>query len=233
MARLKKYKDFMSNTTFVPIGGSEKKETLSKVVSIVGGGINVLVITAATEMKQESESKYRKIFEDLDCMVCFLHCDNAGIDEYENISLLEDCDLVFMTGGDQSKISQCLLGTLFLSRLVERTKKGLVVCGTSAGAAVMSQHMIAGGRTSPVIGTGLSFLPEVIVDSHFGERNRLSRLRTAVQANSESVLIGLGLSEDCGAIVRGRRIEIIGTGKACLVTETGEKYLSPGESMLF
>lgn len=233
MARLKKYEDFMSNTTFVPIGGSESTDTLSKIVGIVGGGINVLVITAATTLKEDSESKYRKIFEELGCSVEFVHCDKTGIDEEENLSLLEDSDLVFMTGGDQSKIVECLLDTLFLNRLVDRSKKGLVVSGTSAGAAAMSKHMIAGGSQKPIIATGLSFLPEVIIDSHFGERNRIARLRKAVEAHTESVLIGLGLSEDCGVIVKGRRIEVIGTGKACLVTESGEVYLSPGESIVF
>lgn len=233
MARLKKYEDFMSNTTFVPIGGSETKDTLSKVVSIVGGGISVLVITAATELKQESESKYRGIFEELGCSVDFVHCDRNEIDDPVNIALLEDSDLVFMTGGDQSKITDCLLGTLFLARLLERSKRGLVVSGTSAGAAAMSENMIAGGKQTPVIGAGLSFLPEVIVDSHFDERNRVARLRGAVDAHDDSVLIGLGLSEDCGAVVRGRRLEVIGTGKACVVTTNGEVYLDPGQTIVF
>lgn len=233
MARLKKYEDFMSNTTFVPIGGSESKETLAEVVGIVGGRITVLVITAATELKEECESKYRKIFEDMYCSVEFVHSDQTGIDNPENISLLENADLVFMTGGDQSKISKCLHNTLFLTRLFDKSKSGLVVCGTSAGAAVMSKYMISGGRAEPKIGAGLSFLPDVIVDTHFGERNRIERLRSAVVANSESVLIGLGLSEDCGAIVRGRRIEVIGGGKACIVTPNGEMYLSPGQSIVF
>lgn len=223
----------MSNTTFVPIGGSETEETLSKVVGIVGGGIAVLVITAATELKNESESKYRKIFEGMDCSVDFVHSDRAGIDDHENISLLENADLVFMTGGDQSRISECLQNTLFLNRLLDMSKSGLVVCGTSAGAAVMSKFMITGGRKEPNIGTGISLLPDVIVDTHFGERSRIERLRAAVVANSEKVLIGLGLSEDCAAVVRGRRVEVMGSGKACIVTPNGEMYLSPGQSIVF
>lgn len=218
----------MNQAIFIPIGGAESKLTLSKLVHMIGGGINVLVITTATLYKKESEEKYKKIFTELNCDVYFVNAsEKADVDTDLHLKLLDNADLVFFVGGDQSRISNCFLGTNFLIEMKRRSYLGLVISGTSAGAAVMSSQMIAGGVDIPKMSEGLSFLSDIVIDSHFSERNRITRLRSAISKNK----IGLGISEDTGVVIKGRKITVFGSGNITIVTQVGEKILTDGESI--
>lgn len=219
----------MNRGIFVPIGGAESVDTLRQVVELVGSGINVLLITAATSYKEEAEEKYTKIFGDMNCEVYTIHAvTRDDIDTDVNLSKLDESDFVFFCGGDQSRISNCLLGSKFLTRMKKMVKHGLVVSGTSAGASVMSSHMITGGKETPSIGAGISLVPDIIIDSHFEERNRIQRLQTAVNMGGNR--IGLGLSEDACAIIRTNSINIIGSGNVTLLTSDGSIVLRPGDT---
>jgi cyanophycinase len=229
MIRIQKYSDFMNRGIFIPIGGAESFDTLKQVIDIVGNKINVLLITMATSYKKDAEVKYTEIFGNMDCYVTILHAQNRNeVDTEENLSKLENKEIVFFCGGDQSKISECLLGTEFLTRMKKKIKKGLVISGTSAGAVAMSSHMIEGGEEIPRVGAGLSLVPNLIIDSHFDERNRMNRLKTAV--NMGGSRIGLGLSEDSAVIISKNSIKVIGNGNTTIITTDGHKVLKPGET---
>jgi cyanophycinase len=229
MIRIQKYADFMNRGIFIPIGGAESLDTLKQVIDIIGNRINILVITIATSYKKDAEEKYTKFFNELDCNVNVLHADNRDeVDTEESLSKLENIELVFFTGGDQSKISTCLLGTEFLTRVKKKLKKGLVVSGTSAGAVAMSSHMIEGGKETPRVGAGLSLLPNFIIDSHFEERNRMIRLKKTVDLGGTR--IGLGISEDSAVVINKNTIKVIGNGNTTLITTDGHKILKPGET---
>jgi cyanophycinase len=100
------------------------------------------------------------------------------------------------------------VGTLFERDLMALWNRGGVVGGTSAGAAILSQRMIAGGNPLPRLGVGFEFLPDAVIDQHFSQRNRLPRLRSAIASGPP--LFGVGIDEGTALIVEGRRIEVIG-----------------------
>lgn len=218
----------MNRGVFVPIGGSETSSTLEKVIQSVGGISKVLVVTSATSMKESTRNKYDLIFKKLGCEVDFIEAsDRKGVDYDESIGKLEGTNMIFFTGGDQSRLCDCFIGSEFLSRVKAMLRNGLVVCGTSAGAVAMSNTMITGGEGVPKTGKGLSLIPNVILDSHFDERKRWHRLKCAVDYLG---LPGIGLSENTGVIFRNGAFEVVGTGNATIVTSDETRVMSPGQT---
>ena len=100
---------------------------------------------------------------------------------------------------------------------------GGVIAGTSAGAAVMSRHMLAQGAPTPTpekdvvsMDIGLSFMPNAIVDQHFSQRHRLSRLLSALAQRPD--LLGVGIDEDTALVIEpNQSVEIVGRGAVTLV----------------
>lgn len=115
---------------------------------------------------------------------------------------------VWFVGGDQNKVTGVYLGTKTQERLYELLERGGVIGGTSAGAAIMSQVMIAGGRSEPRLGSGLGFLSGAIVDQHFLKRRREGRLIKAVSARPG--LVGLGIDEGTAIVVQGTTLRVLG-----------------------
>jgi len=130
---------------------------------------------------------------------------------------------IFMTGGNQLKLSSVIGGTKLGGAILEAHGRGVVVAGTSAGASAVATHMIAFGTSGATpkhrmaqVAVGLGLLVNVVVDQHFEQRTRLGRL-LAIVAQSPS-LIGLGLDEDTAAIVYADdTLEVIGRGSVTIV----------------
>ena len=198
------------NENFALIGGAESKRTLELIINELGTS-NILVITTATAYKEDSEKKYTKLFNSLGCNTDFIHASISDeVDTKENLNKLKNADAIFFTGGDQSRITKCYLGTSFLDEMRRRVSEGTPLIGTSAGAMSMSQDMIAGGDESPIMGKGLSMLPNIIIDTHFQERNRKPRLKMAVRDTQNK--IGIGISEDTAIVFKGKKIITFGKG---------------------
>jgi cyanophycinase len=133
-------------------------------------------------------------------------------------ALLEDVTGVFMTGGNQSKLSSVVAGTRLGDAIQRAYGLGAVVGGTSAGASVVSAHMVANGAEGVTpkermvqLAAGLGLIDGVIVDQHFDQRHRYGRL-LALVAHSPA-LLGLGIDEDTATIVtEGRYVEVLGRG---------------------
>ena len=135
-------------------------------------------------------------------------------DDPEFSKMLETATAVWFLGGNQNWLSQTYYGTRTEERLHGVLARGGVIGGTSAGAAIMSRHMIADGRTEPLMSTGFGFLPGTIVDQHFRKRNRQDRLMRAMQLRPGTV--GVGIDEGTALLVRGRSLEVIGDSDVCL-----------------
>jgi len=136
---------------------------------------------------------------------------------------------IFFTGGDQRDIVERLKRTP-VGRAIRRAHlQGKAIGGTSAGAAALSDVMIADGARSLDAngrtlyqGPGLALLPGVIVDQHFSERRRLARLVESVSQHPD--FVGLGVDEDTAAIVRGKDVYVMGSGSVTLVTTTRPRH---------
>ena len=128
----------------------------------------------------------------------------------------DDATGVFLTGGNQLRLSSTIGGTPLAQAIVRRHREGAVVAGTSAGASAMSTHMVAFGASGATpkqrmvqMAAGLGLLPGVIVDQHFEQRNRLGRLLAIIAQNPS--LLGIGVDEDTAGVVGPDRVlEVVG-----------------------
>lgn len=227
----------MIKGTLIPIGGNEDKGyhqesrfrmdyisegILSRVLSESGGSsARVLVITTASGIPEEVGASYVDAFGKLGCkQVTPLYIDSKEkADQEDTIQLLQECDCVLFSGGNQSKITKSLKNTRFHQVVKERYhREEFVVAGTSAGAMCMSKEMIAGGSSvqSFVKGAvnmkkGMNLIPQLIIDTHFIQRGRFGRIAEAVARFPDK--IGIGLAEDTGLIIRqGNYCDVIGSG---------------------
>ncbi len=236
----------MIKGTLIPIGGNEDKGLhranrfrmdyisqgiLARVVFESGGNkANILVITTASGIPEETGKNYIDAFARLGCEnVQHLYiCSKFEADSEANIRKLRAADCVMFSGGNQSKITTHIKKTKFHKILMQRyTNEEFVVAGTSAGAMCMSNEMISGGsskesfiKASTKMRQGMSFIPEIIIDTHFIQRGRFGRLSEAVARFPERV--GIGLAEDTGMVIRnGNDCDIIGSGMV-IVFDPGE-----------
>ena len=205
--------------TLVAIGGGEDKENDRRVLRRIveeakGGAKTVVVVAAASREPVETSRPYLRAFEDMGIPhVRPLDLQSRReVEERRTEERLEEADVVYFTGGDQVRLADVLRGSKALDVIRARYEDGAVIAGTSAGAAAMSATMLAGGEVEE----GLGLLPHTIIDTHFIQRGRFSRLIEAV--TQEPHLIGLGISEDTAFVVRdGHRLEVIGSDNVIVV----------------
>jgi cyanophycinase len=220
----------------VIIGGAEDKsgdcKVLREFVRCAGGTkARIAVLTAATSLPGEVGEDYMHIFERLGVedvrVVDTERRDDA--ERPENLEIIEKATGVFFTGGDQARIIEYIKGTKLDELLHQRHAQGMVVGGTSAGAAMMPDVMIIEGdsETNPradvvEMGPGMSFLPGIIIDQHFAQRGRLGRLIAALVQQPAD--LGFGIDEDTAIIVNGDEVRVVGRGSVTIVDESGATY---------
>lgn len=198
-------------------------QILSRIVQEAGGhDAKIEVITSASSIPEEVGQNYLDAFAKLGCSNVS-QMDIRTRDQVQTKEMIERiraCDGVMISGGNQLRLSSLFGGTEFLEILSERywEEPDFVIAGTSAGAMAMSNTMIYQGSSTQAllkgevkITTGLAFMKDVIIDSHFVTRGRFGRLAQAVAANPSCT--GIGLGEDTGVLVtEGRFMEAIGSG---------------------
>jgi cyanophycinase len=124
---------------------------------------------------------------------------------------IDESSAVWITGGDQSRLADRYRATVLVERLVRLLDRGGVLGGTSAGAAILSDRMIIGGVSDPMMGQGFGFLPRVIIDQHFSQKDRFERLSKSVVKHPE--MVGIGIDESTGLELRGAMARVIGRGR--------------------
>ncbi len=222
----------------IPIGGAEEKlgnpEILERFVSLCGGtDARISIIPTASQL-EDTGRNYEKLFRKLGCKHARVLAFESREDcqSSEDLAYIDKSHGVFMTGGNQLRLSTTLGGTEVAQRIRRRNAEGMHVAGTSAGAAFMPEHMIAGGyegsTPSPDMVTmapGLGLTNKFIIDQHFRQRDRLGRLLTALAYNPFAV--GLGLDEDTAAFISpDESLEVVGSGGITLIDPTDLSYSS-------
>jgi cyanophycinase len=220
----------MTHGTVIVIGGAEDKVRdrliLGRFVALAGGrDAKIAVISTASSMGPEAGARYRSIFTELGAAAVIpLHAVTRTQANDEHIARqVRDASGVFLTGGNQLRLSSMIGGTRLADAIMTRFQAGSVVAGTSAGASAVSSHMIAFGASGATpkhrmaqIAAGLGLLPGVIVDQHFQQRNRLGRLLSLIAQNPS--LLGLGVDEDTAGVVGPDSVmEVIGRGSVTVV----------------
>jgi cyanophycinase len=199
---------------------------LQRFVESAGGSDgHVVVISTASSLGEAASERYRSLFTVIGVgrVTTLRPEERVEADDPIAARTLDDATGVFLTGGNQLRLSSVVAGTRLADAIHRARDRGAVVAGTSAGASAMAAHMMAFGRSgeSPKnrmaqLAAGLGLLTGVVIDQHFSERGRFGRL-LAVVAQSPS-LVGLGLDEDTCAVVHDdRTLEVIGRGAVTVV----------------
>jgi cyanophycinase len=142
-------------------------------------------------------------------------------DSGEFTTLLAQATAVWFSGGQQSRLAEAYLGTRVEQELTALLERGGVIGGTSAGAAIQSRVMIAGGNPQPKMAAGFDLLPGAIIDQHFQQRNRKPRLVAALRDHRG--LFGVGIDEGTALLIDGRDIDIVGQGSATFLVAYGQE----------
>ena len=222
----------------VPIGGAEAKtgtrDVLAHVLGLAGGTqARIVVIPTASELSDTGD-RYARLFTDLGAA----HVDVLSITERSHarvegaVEAVERATGIFMTGGNQLRLTTILGGTPLAQAIRRRNAAGAVVAGTSAGAAVLPEHMIATGRTGPTptyesvtLAPGMGLTNRLVIDQHFRQRDRLGRLMTAVSYNPFAT--GVGIDEDTALVLRhDNTFEVVGSGTVTVVDPSELTYSS-------
>ncbi len=213
----------------IPIGGAEEKENapqiLKRFLRLAGGDqADIVVIPTASQLRSTGP-RYERIFADLGAArVTAVDFDTRrDCEEPSRIDRLQRASGIFFTGGNQLRLSTLLGGTPVAKAVRLLNASGVPVAGTSAGAAFISEHMIAFGDegSTPIAGSvrlaaGLGLTNRFIIDQHFRQRDRLGRLLTALAYNPFAV--GIGLDEDTAAFIApDNTVHVEGSGGITVV----------------
>jgi cyanophycinase len=230
----------------VSVGGAEDKGTdlekgiidrnrlaffelgiLKNIVSLINSQQPIVeVVTTASMIPDEVAENYKDAFSKLDCHnvghIRIRNREDSSNPEF--IERIKNCNIVMFSGGNQLRLSSIFGGTEILDLIRQKyNDEHFVIAGTSAGAMAMSNTMIYEGSADRAhlkgevkITTGLGFMQNVVIDSHFDKRGRFNRLAQAVAAQPGA--LGIGLGEDTGVIVRkGTELEVIGSGSVVII----------------
>jgi len=227
-----------TKTAVLIIGGAEDKVHGREILHTFFGrsgslDARIAIIPSASREPAIIGERYQQIFEEMgakEIRVLDIR-DRSQAEDPHLREYVENCTGVFMTGGDQLRLCGLLADTPLMEKVRQRVQQGeLTLAGTSAGAAVMGHHMIAGGgsgespnRSLVDMATGLGIIPEVIVDQHFHNRNRMARLMSALAGHPEQLAIGID-EDTCAMFERDGLLQVMGKGTVTIIDPREMSY---------
>ena len=204
---------------------------LETIIKEIDGKPKLELITTASKEPEEVMNEYKKAFRELGITIGHLHLEEREqANDPKILERVSKSNCVFFSGGDQLRLCSLLGGTELLDLIKEKyLTEPFVIAGTSAGAAAMSNTIIASGdserpfqKGEVKLSVGFGFIDNVIIDTHFNQRGRFGRLAQAIVTQPE--VIGIGLGEDAGVIIeKGNRMKAIGS---CSVVVIDGKEIS-------
>jgi cyanophycinase len=226
----------------IPIGGGDKKvrtsTILQRFVELSGGADARMVIIPTASQLDTAGQRTRDVFKELgvsDIEIIDFET-RADCNDPALVEKLESATGVFVTGGNQLRLTTTIGGTLAARTLRASNARGVHIAGTSAGAAFVCEHMIAIGKSGGTpkrgmasLSPGLGLTNRVIVDQHFRERDRLGRLLTALAYNPFAT--GIGVDEDTAAFIGPNDvIEVFGSGGLTIVDPSNIEFSSMADA---
>ena len=222
----------------IPVGGAEEKvgdtAILRRFVSMCGGDTARIAIIPTASERDDTGAKYAALFTALGAAetIVLPITERAHAEDPNHVRPLDQATGIFLTGGNQLRLSTLIGGTDVARAIRRRNAEGVHVAGTSAGAAFLCEHMIALGKegASPrarivTLAPGLGLTNRVIIDQHFRQRDRLGRLLTAISYNPFA--IGIGLDENTAAFIApDHSLEVVGSGAITVVDPSELQFSS-------
>jgi cyanophycinase len=193
------------------IGGgmelSQENPLITKFSELSGGKSGrITVLPTASDFGEEIGPLYTDILNEFcDDVQYFLINKRKDIESRELIRRLKSSSGIFFTGGNQLRITS-LLGGSEVMQILKQAARNAVIAGTSAGASALSSTMISWGRADVMakgnlqMSPGLGLIRNMVIDSHFVKRGRISRLLHVASQNPG--ILGIGLAEDTGILLR-------------------------------
>ncbi len=218
------------------IGGAEDKlgrrTVLKAFVERAGGSeARIAVVPTASSLGPEIIEVYQAVFARLGAVevYCVRPENRSQAYDPDVVAELDRATGVFMTGGNQLKLSTVIAGTPFGQAILDARERGVTIAGTSAGASIQSSHMVAfgpGGSTPKQrmtqVAAGLGLVENCVIDQHFAQRNRYGRLLMIVSQSPQ--LLGMGVDEDTAAVISRtdgvETLRVIGRGSVTLMDGT-------------
>ena len=207
-------------------GGLLPDEIYQEFVRLAGGsGAKIILIPSAKKFESQSHLQNRfsrwNNFEKASFQ--FLDTDSRDqADSDDFIRPLVEATGVWISGGEQGRLANLYNGTKVEAALRQVLERGGVVAGTSAGAAIMSRVMIHhGSAAKAVVDRGFGLVEQVVVDQHFSQRARHTRLIGVLENHPQ--LIGLGVDEGTSVLVRGNHLRVLGNSQATIFTSQDEQ----------
>lgn len=213
----------------MPIGGAEDKLDdkiiLSTFAQLAGGKSARIAIVPTASSIETAGLRYKALFLGMGverAEVLYIGS-REDANSAEVLDHVKEATGIFLTGGNQMRLSAMIGGTRLEQVVREANERGVVVAGTSAGASILSAHMVALGasggtpklRMAQMV-AGFGLISNVIIDQHFRQRDRIGRLLALVSSNPG--LLGLGIDEDTAAIIDSNgTIEVIGRHSLTIV----------------
>lgn len=213
----------------MPIGGAEDKLDdkiiLNEFVKLAGGNEARIAIVPTASSIETAGLRYKAIFLGMGVesaeVVYIGSRDDANDDN--NLELVENATGIFLTGGNQMRLSAIIGGTRLEHMVRSRHEAGAVVAGTSAGASILSAHMVAMGASGATpklrmaqMFAGFGLISNVIIDQHFRQRDRIGRLLALVAGNPG--LLGIGIDEDTSVVIDAEGImRVVGRHSVTIV----------------
>jgi cyanophycinase len=203
--------------TLILVGGGEVPDGATELLKKKSAEASILILADASSEPLEAAESARKWLSEQGLSNVVSVAPGLPAEEKfaETIKAIEKAGVVWICGGQQSRLAETYAGSGVESALRAMLQRGGTIAGTSAGAAIMSKVMIASGKDQPEISVGWDLLSGGIVDQHFSERNRLNRSRVAVDQNPGC--FGLGIDESTAVIVSGRSLQVTGKSKATVL----------------
>ncbi len=221
----------------IPIGGAEgkgrKPKILKRFAELCGGTDARILVIPTASLLNETGPQYKELFESLGAnSMCVPIESREECFNDETLRVLERASGIFITGGNQLRLSTIIGGTPVARKIRSLNASGVHVAGTSAGAAIVAEHMIAGGRSGPSpresgveLAPGLGLTNRVIIDQHFNQRQRMGRLLAALSFNPFAC--GLGIDENtAGFIGPNGMMEVVGNGTITVVDPADLRHSS-------
>lgn len=213
----------------MPIGGAEDKLNdkviLTAFYHLAGGKDARIAIVPTASSIETAGMRYKAIFLEMgaaDAEVVYIG-DRDDANNMDVLDFMRTATGIFLTGGNQMRLSAMLGGTMLEELVRQRNRDGVIVAGTSAGASILSDHMVAMGSSGSTpklrmaqMMPGFGLISGVILDQHFRQRDRIGRLMALVASNPR--LLGVGIDEDTAAMIsEDGVIEVIGRHSVTIV----------------
>ncbi|MFO7829591.1 MAG: cyanophycinase [Bacteroidales bacterium] len=225
--------DLPDGKLFIIGGGKRPAEMVKSMVKISGvDSSGYIVILPMSSSIPDTASYYgKKQFTDLGLKNVFALNFNDSLDiTTERADSIKNASLIYISGGDQNRFMEIVDGTLIYDAIHDAYKKGALIAGTSAGAAVMSAKMITGNEhkhpeytgnfrtiesNNIEIKNGLGLIENAIIDQHFIWRMRMNRLISACLENPEET--GIGIDESTAILVENNKATVYGESQVIVL----------------